>query len=267
MAIITISRGSYSRGKEAAEKVAQRLGYQCIARDVIIEACQEFNVPEIKLVRAIHDAPSLLERFTHGRERYSAYFQAALLKHLQKDNAVYHGLAGQFFLPGISHVLKVRIVADMEDRIQCEMEREGISRAAALRLLEKDDEERRKWSMYLFGVDIRDPQLYDLVIHTKKVSTDLTVELICHAVQAPSFQTTPESQKALEELALAAQVRAALINLKPDIGVTVRNRVALLKVRTVNSREEAEITKVAQSVPGIECVRVEPQEITTRYGL
>ena len=27
MSIITISRGSYSRGKEVAEKLAQRLGY------------------------------------------------------------------------------------------------------------------------------------------------------------------------------------------------------------------------------------------------
>ena len=27
MAIITISRGSYSKGKEVAEKVAERLGY------------------------------------------------------------------------------------------------------------------------------------------------------------------------------------------------------------------------------------------------
>ena len=28
MAIITISRGSYSKGKEVAEKVAENLGYQ-----------------------------------------------------------------------------------------------------------------------------------------------------------------------------------------------------------------------------------------------
>ncbi|NIM21548.1 MAG: cytidylate kinase-like family protein, partial [Candidatus Latescibacteria bacterium] len=58
MSIVTISRGSYSRGKEVAEKVAEKLGYECISRDVIIEACDEFNVPEVKLVRAIHDAPS-----------------------------------------------------------------------------------------------------------------------------------------------------------------------------------------------------------------
>ena len=127
MSIITISRGSYSRGKDVAEKVAQALGYECISRDILIEASEQFNIPEIKLVRAIHDAPSLLDRFGHGKERYVAYFRAALLKHVQRDNVVYHGLAGHFFLMGIPHVLKVRIIADIEDRIKEEMKRENIS--------------------------------------------------------------------------------------------------------------------------------------------
>jgi len=63
MAIITISRGSYTKGKEISEKVAERLGYGCISRDVLLEASKDFNVPEIKLIRAIHDAPSILDRF------------------------------------------------------------------------------------------------------------------------------------------------------------------------------------------------------------
>ena len=67
MSIITISRGSYSRGKEVAEKVAAALGYECISRDILLEASDQFNIPEIKLVRAIHDAPSILERFTYGK--------------------------------------------------------------------------------------------------------------------------------------------------------------------------------------------------------
>ena len=79
MAIITISRGSYSKGKEVAEKVAQRLGYDCISRDVVVEASEHFNIPEIKLVRALHDAPSVLERFTYGKERYLTFFEAAFL--------------------------------------------------------------------------------------------------------------------------------------------------------------------------------------------
>ena len=126
MPIVTISRGSYSRGREVAEKVAQKLGFECISRDVLIEASQEFNVPEVKLLRAIRNAPSILDRLSFGKERYIAYIQAALLEHFQKDNVVYHGLAGHYFVRGISHVLKVRIIVETEDRVTLLMERDDV---------------------------------------------------------------------------------------------------------------------------------------------
>jgi cytidylate kinase len=64
---------------------------------------------------------------------------------VQKDNVVYHGLAGHFFLQDISHVLKVRVIADLEDRVKEELKREGISAEEARYILKKDDDERRKW--------------------------------------------------------------------------------------------------------------------------
>ena len=54
MPIITISRGSYSKGKEIAEKLAAKLNYECISRDILLEASEEFNIPEVKLIRALH---------------------------------------------------------------------------------------------------------------------------------------------------------------------------------------------------------------------
>ena len=81
MSIVTISRGSFSHGKEVAEELAKRLGYKCISREIILEASKHFNIPEAKLARAIHDAPSILERITYGKERYVAYVREALLHH------------------------------------------------------------------------------------------------------------------------------------------------------------------------------------------
>ena len=208
MSIITISRGSYSRGKEVAERLAQALGYECLSRDILLEASERYNIPEIKLIRAIHDAPSILERFTYGKEQYVAYIRAALLRHVQKDNVVYHGLAGHFMLQGIPHVLKVRILADLEDRVAEEMKRENISADEARRILVKDDEERRRWSLKVFGIDTWDPSLYDLVIHIKCITVDEAVEIIRCALKGHCFQTTPESQKLVDEMSLAARVEA-----------------------------------------------------------
>jgi len=259
MSIVTISRGSYSKGKEVAEKVAQKLGYECVARDVIIEASKEFNIPEIKLVRAIHDAPSILERIGYSKERYLAYLQVAMLELFQKDNVVYHGLAGHFFIKGIPHVLKVRIIADMEERVKLEVEREGISKREALRILKNDDRERRKWSKYVHGIDTWDPSLYDLVIHIKKITADDAADIISHTVRLEHFKTTPESQKAVDHLLTAARVKAALIDLKPDIEVFARNGTVSIKAKATEFQDENlihKIEEIAKSIPGVKDVEV-----------
>jgi cytidylate kinase len=209
MAIITISRGSYHRGREVAEKVAQKLGYEVLSRDILLEASEEFNIPEIKLIRAIRDAPSILDRVTRQKEKYVAYIRAALLKHVQKDNVVYHGLFGHFFLQDVPHVLKVRIVADLEVRVADEVKREGISESKAREIIMKDDKERRKWALHLYGADWWDATLYDLVIHLKTITVDDAVDLLCHVVKLPGFQTTPESQEAINNLVEAALMEVA----------------------------------------------------------
>lgn len=256
MSIVTISRGSYSRGKEVAEKAARKLGYQCISRDVVIEACREFNVPEVKLVRAIHDAPSILERFTGGKMKFVAYFQATLLEHFQKDNVVYHGLAGHFFVKDVSHVLKVRIIADMEDRVKLEMQREGIPEHEALRILQSDDEERRKWSLHAFGVDTWDLSLYDFLLHVKNITSDEAADFICHTVGLPQFQATQESQQAMDGLTVSAKVKAALIDLKPEVEVSARSGAVRIRVKSLRAAEASQITRLAREVPGVEEVEI-----------
>ncbi len=255
MPIVTISRGSYSRGKEVAEKLARELGYECISREVLLEASEQFNIPEIKLVRAIHDAPSILERFTYGKERYVAYIRAALLKHVQKDNVVYHGLAGHYFLQGIPHVVKVRILADLEDRVQEEMRREGISEAEARYILKKDDDERRRWGIQVYGVDTWDPMLYDMVLHIKTLTVADAVALIRQVVQMPCCRSTAASQRILDDLALAARVEAALVEEFPSAKVEARNGEVFVSVKG-NLAEEEEVTtrisRLASRVAGIE---------------
>ena len=215
MSVITISRGSFSRGKEVAEAVASKLGYECVSRDILVEASEEFNIPEIKLAKAMHDAPSVLDRFNHGRERYISYVQSALLNHLTRDNIVYHGLAGHFFLQEISHVLKVRIIASMESRILEEVKRENCSEEQALYRIQRDDEERRRWSMQIYNRDSWDSRLYDLVLHIDSLTVDDAVEMLTTTIQKEQFQPTEESLQKLKNRALLANITARIVKDSP----------------------------------------------------
>lgn len=259
MSIVTISRGSYSRGKEVAEKLACTLDYECLSREIVLEASAQFNIPEVRLVRAIHDAPSILDRFTYGKERYVAFFRAAFLKRIRKDHVVYHGLAGHFFLQKVPHVLKVRIIANLDNRVREEMKREGISAEEAHRILVKDDEERRKWGVHLYGQDTWDPMLYDLVIHIDNMGVEDAVATILHALQRPCFATTEHGQKMLDDLTLSAQVEAALVNEFAKAAATAKNGEVFISVRASLVEEQSVTTKVkrvAEKVEGVKTIHV-----------
>jgi cytidylate kinase len=260
MAIITISRGSYSKGKEVAEKVAERLGYECVSREILLEASEHFNISEIKLVRALHDAPSVFERFTYGKERYLAFLESALLNHLQRDNIVYHGLAGHYFLKGVNHVMKVRILAELEDRIRLEMERENISRDEARYVLKKDDHERRQWGVRLFGVDTWDPSLYDLVVHIHKITVRDAVDIICHTAGLEHFRTTPESQKVMDDLVLGARVKAHLVDSCPSVKVRAIDGVVYVGTQagpTVAEQLANDLRALTEKIPGVKEIRID----------
>jgi hypothetical protein len=55
-----------------------------------------------------------------------------------------HGLAGHFFVHDISLVLKVRIILDLEVRVEEEIKLENISAQEARYVLKKDNGARRK---------------------------------------------------------------------------------------------------------------------------
>ena len=263
MGIITISRGSYRNGREIAEKTAQRLGYDCISREVLLKASEDFDIPEVKLTQAIEDAPSFLDRFTHGKEKYIAYIQAALLNHLKRDNVVYHGFACNFFVKDIPQVLKVRIILGLADRVEDVMDRYRVSRKEALRLIRKVDEQRRKWSQRLYGYDPSDPSLYDLVLHIDKLTVQDAVTTICQMAGLDQFHTTPELRKSMEDLALAAQVRTFLADVKPDVEVCINNGFVSLKTG-VPLADESELVKrmgeVVKRVPGVTGIKVVTEE-------
>lgn len=248
MGIITISRGSYSSGKKIAEMLSKRLGYECISREILLETSAQFNIDEIKLVRAIHDAPSIFDRFKHGKEKYIAFIREAFLAHIRRGNVVYHGLAGPFFCMGIPNILRVRILSSLENRIRQEMQREKISEKEARYMLKKDDEERRKWGMYLHGVDTNDPNLYDIVLHIDNLKVDDAVDILANVAQRPCFQTTPASEAILEDFYLAAKAKERLFDRFPSAEVKCRHGIVYVTIETDLSLEQKETDEILRSL-------------------
>lgn len=259
MAVIFISRGSYTRGGEVAERVAQRLNYQCLSREVLLRASEAFSIEEIRLTRAVENAPSFLNRLTHGRDRYIGYMQAALLNRVKEDNLVYHGFAGQYLVRDLPWILKVRVNSSIEDRLRIVMGRDRVSRSEAVEIIGKLDDERRKWARKLYGIDPSDSTLYDLVVQTDPLAVDDAVSILCDVAQMKPFRMTPQFKTIMEDLALAAQVRTYLTDLGPGVKVCSQNGMIYVSSAThvaEDSRLVKRIGIIAAKVAGLKGIEI-----------
>lgn len=210
MCIITISRGTFSGGTQIAECLAKRLGYECISREVLTDAAKDYGVSTEMLAAAVEKAPTFLERLGRHRDAYLAFFRAAFCERALRGNLVYHGHAGHFLLPGIHHVIRVRVVAPLEFRIVEAMRRMSFSRPDAIAYIEKVDRDRVRWTQFLYNVAWNDPCHYDMVINLEKMSVPTACAIVAQLTEQEDFAQTPESERALRNLALRSRVQAAL---------------------------------------------------------
>lgn len=264
MPIISISRGSFHRGREVAHKVAEILRYESISRDSLLENSEVFDIPEIKLMPNVKHAAHILERFSFGRDRYINYMASSLLRFLQKDNHIYHGLAGQFFVQGVSHVIKVRIIADIEDRVAAEVRRKGISADVARQQLMQDDEERRKWAMLLYGIDISEPENYDIVLNISTMGVGEAAELVARTAQFDCYQATEESTRYIHELTLKSEVKAALFDY-PQAAVAVEAGHVRVQVKIPQGQRETVRKRMENSLADIYGVTAVEIQISDYY--
>jgi cytidylate kinase len=256
MSIITISRGTASGGQALAERVAAKLGWPCLSNEVIVEAAKRYNVPEPELVKTFEKAPTFWEKLTASRRVYLTFVQAAMCEYAERDNLVYHGHAGHALLPGVRHVLKVRLVAPLDYRIRAVMERDPhLDRKGAVRYINTVDEERTSRMRYLFEVDWRDPYQYDLVLSLDKLTVETACDLVIQTVQSEPFQITEPSRRALHHLALSSRIRAALDahpQLNPyEIDVAVEDGVVTLSGALPTDDAIRQVVTIAEQAAGV----------------
>lgn len=210
MQIITIFQGASGSGQELAEAVAQALGYDCIDREVLVQACNQFNIPKAKLTAIVDREPSWWAAFTRRQTPYRIALQSAFCELSSHKGIVYHGHLGHELVPKLSHVVKVLLTAPMAMRVAQVMERQNFGQAAAKRYVEEVDKARSRRLKSLFGKDWRDATEYDLVINLGYVPVATAKQLILAVANSPAYQPTSESKQAFDDFALASRVEASL---------------------------------------------------------
>jgi cytidylate kinase len=113
---------------------------------------------------------------------YTRRLGEILLMAARHQSTVFVGRGAQFFLPR-ERGLAVQVIAPEEDRVERVLQRDQISRDAALKYVRKRDRERRDFVREHFDRDVSDPHLYGLVVNVGTIDFDWTVELIVQTCQ------------------------------------------------------------------------------------
>jgi hypothetical protein len=93
MAIIAISRGTFSGGQGLAELLAERLGYECVSREDLVESATWYGVSPVSLAAAREMRPDLWRGVHAEQVAYLMSIRAALCDRAASGNLVYSGHA------------------------------------------------------------------------------------------------------------------------------------------------------------------------------
>ncbi len=260
MSAIIISSDSSEIERKVAELISESLGYGIInRRNVLPAVAEKYNVPEDDLLKVLEKRPSLFKSSSRKWRLLLSYIQETVLDELLKDNRICYGLAAHLYVLGVSHVLRVRVLSNNDEKVRQIMAHSGADRKVAIKLLDKEKKHRSQWSKELYDMDETDSSRYDLSINLNNIDLNDAINLIEETISYRRFKTMTYSKRCMEDLALTARARAILIERFPDIRVRATNGkliVTLLSLRREKKKKTKIVKDMVDGLNGVDYVEV-----------
>ena len=269
MAILTISHEMGSGGAEIGMAVATRLGYTHVDNEELLGRAQRYGLAEDRLARLVEDRPSWVERFDAETRRCIIALQVVLYEFAQDDNVVLMGGGGQWLLRGVPHVLRTRIVAPFPERVTrltatlSAQGRERVTPKTVAQFIRRDDIQKTARMRYLFDADVKDPNLYDILINTAAFSREAAVNLLADVARRPELVTTDAARQLVGDRVVASQVEVALAG-HPDMRryrIDVESTRGLVTIDLPAGVDPDVAVAVARGVTGVEDVKLRIAEM------
>jgi MFS family permease len=195
--VITVNSSLGAGGDLVAQRLAERLSLPFMDRAIPVAVAQQLAVP-------VASAEALDEQRTHAglrllvsaanteplfglevapadfddEERFRLATEAALWKWAATTGGVVLGRAGAVILAGHPRALHVRFVASGATRRRRVREHAGYDEHETSRVIERTDRARAAYAHHIYGVDLSNPALYDLIVATDKIGIEDAAEVV-----------------------------------------------------------------------------------------
>jgi cytidylate kinase len=260
MPLVAMTREMGSLGKDVAAGVAARSNKKVVYHEIIEPIANKMRLRKSHVERFLEGKSGIWERLTTDKTSLSIFTADETFKFLRDDSTgVIRGWGAVHLLRNIPHVLRVRVCAPLETRVARMMERLSTDNRETVEAeIQLSEEAHTAITRRHFNINWRDPENYDLVLCTERLTVEECVDEIEGMLRRPSFQETPESVRMVENLSLEWSVRSALRRdprtTGTSITVQVRDGVASLQGVVDTQAEAQAAADVAAGVEGVSAV-------------
>jgi cytidylate kinase len=212
MPLIAMTREMGSLGKDVASGIAERTQRKVVYQEIIEPIANKMRLRKSHVERFLEGKSGLWERLTTDRTSLSIFTADETFRFLRDGSTgVIRGWGAVHLLKDVPHVIRVRVCAPLDLRIERMMERLATdNREAVENEIAMNEEAHTAITRRHFGVNWRDPEHYDLVLSTERLSVEECVDEVECVMKKKRFQETPESIRLMDNMALEWAVRSAL---------------------------------------------------------
>lgn len=266
MAVITFSREMGTGAYHIAEEVAKRLKYVFVDGARISAIAPQYGLSDDLLQMVDEKPPSYITAEDRKRAAALNTVELILLDFARKGNVILYGRGGQDLLKECRNVLRLRFIADFEERAERFAEREWIDPDLASSMIRRSDHQRGGFIHFYFDRDWHDPLGYDLVFNTSRMSEGAIVECIVAAAKDPHLKEADKGAVELvDNIILIKKIETALLNSADLDYRPFKIDAAKGKVRLsgylASEKEKKEAIRIVESVKGVKSVQEDIQVV------
>jgi hypothetical protein len=201
--IIAIGRELCAGGRLLGETVARLAGAELLDHQIVDLVAARIGAPSSYVKARDEAVESFAERlFRVITAAYPEAYAAGTLPDWSEERLVQltatiireHAGAGRgplvvigrgapVLLRGRRDTLRVFVTAPLESRVQTMRDRTGCTAEEAMREMKRSDQQRQAYMAQHYGVNWRDPALYDLVVNTGRVGVEVWASLVLDAAR------------------------------------------------------------------------------------
>jgi cytidylate kinase len=197
---VTISREMGTGGHPVADAIAEHLhthsgegaqSWMIFDRNLVEKVLEEHNLPPRLAKFMLEDRitgldDTLDELFGLHPSTWTLVEKTAetILRLVEMGHVIIIGRGGNIITSRLNYVFHVRLVAPLEARVEIVQRERHLDKKAAMEMIHREDEGRRRYVKKYFHKDIDDPLLYHLVINTAVVGDANAGRLIGDAMLA-----------------------------------------------------------------------------------